>query len=217
MLSINFSLFLLLVAPYLVISKKDRFKTLTDAELDALDDDWEEGDDLEPLDIPEHKRPKPEFSNEMFEDMLRGNKAQQDGDVRMQEHLLKKSKKHKTLMMFVSVIDLDFIAKTYPRKTGKNKYKQGSTMAARKFTEEITEQWEGMLFNNHLFVDRFIPEDDQVVLKMEDGSKAFEVRDFLTQQENCFKVVIENHEYKGAGYLKKYDQDQFEAKSKDEL
>jgi len=179
-------------------SKKDRFKQLSDAELEALDNEWEDDDDIEPLDLPEWKRPKNELD---YDDMLKEMQIQMEGGAApkgnagekakaaktiedLNKDMLIKRKKNQTLMMFVQVV-------------------QNKKPATRAFTEEISEIWEGMLYNAHLQSSRYISEDDQVLLKLDDGSKAFEIKDFLVEQENCYTVFIDNQEFKGKGYFKK--------------
>ena len=241
------SLLFTLILPYFILlaaknKKKDRLRTLTDAEIDALDDDWEDEDIknnvLEKTDIPEWKRPKPEMN---IEDMLLSAKETSGkGQDAMDESMLKKQKKYQTLMLFYQVIEPEFLEKNKidlkkeeaeSRKqklnSAKNPHKHVSvgdrvgtdgktysSLSSYEFTDKISNQYDSQLYNNHLITDRYITDDDQVMLKLEDGSRAFEIRDFLVEQENCFKVVIEQKEYKGRGYDKRFDRD---AEVKDEL
>ena len=94
----NFTTLLLLILPIIAAKnkKKDRLRTLTDAEIDALDDDWEDEDInnnvIDNQDIPEWKRPKPEMN---IEDMLLSAKETSGkGQDAMDESMLKKQKKY---------------------------------------------------------------------------------------------------------------------------
>ncbi|XP_078591909.1 LDLR chaperone boca-like [Branchiostoma floridae x Branchiostoma japonicum] len=93
------------------------------------------------------------------------------------EDLLKMSKKGRTLMMFVSV----------------------SGSPTQKETEEITQLWQSSLFNANYEVTRYVVSDDRVIFLLKDGSKAFEIRDFLVQQDRCAEVSFENQQFPGKG------------------
>ncbi len=41
--------------------------------------------------------------------------------------------------------------------------------------------------------------DDRVLLVLPDGADAFEVKDFLIQQDRCKEVTIDNRPYYGKG------------------
>ncbi|XP_066282600.1 LDLR chaperone boca-like [Branchiostoma lanceolatum] len=93
------------------------------------------------------------------------------------EDLIKMSKKGRTLMMFVSV----------------------SGSPTQKETEEITQLWQTSLFNANYEVTRYVVSDDRTIFLLKDGSKAFEVRDFLVQQDRCAEVSFENQQFPGKG------------------
>uniref|UniRef100_A0A8C6X467 LRP chaperone MESD n=1 Tax=Naja naja TaxID=35670 RepID=A0A8C6X467_NAJNA len=93
------------------------------------------------------------------------------------ESLLKMTKKGKTLMMFVTV----------------------SGEPTEKETEEITNLWQGSLFNANYDVQRFIVGSNRAIFMLRDGSYAWEVKDFLVNQERCEDVTLEGQVYPGKG------------------
>ncbi|XP_019642485.1 PREDICTED: LOW QUALITY PROTEIN: LDLR chaperone boca-like [Branchiostoma belcheri] len=108
------------------------------------------------------------------------------------EDLIKMSKKGRTLMMFVSV----------------------SGNPTQKETEEITQLWQTSLFNANYEVTRYVVSDDRVIFLLKDGSKAFEVGDFLVQQDRCAEVSFENQQFPGKGAAQGGEEDDNSAKSK---
>ncbi|ESN92088.1 hypothetical protein HELRODRAFT_89932 [Helobdella robusta] len=94
----------------------------------------------------------------------------QDGDV---EEMLKMSKKKKTLMMFASV----------------------SGNPNKKETESISQLWQMSLFNANIEVQTYVVSENRVLLTLKDGSLAWDVKDFLIQQDRCDFVTIEGKEY----------------------
>ena len=42
-------------------------------------------------------------------------------------------------------------------------------------------------------------DDNRILLVLTDGSQAFEIKDFLVQQERCKEVTIDNRPYYGKG------------------
>lgn len=44
---------------------------------------------------------------------------------------------------------------------------------------------------------RFVISPNRILVKLADGSYAYEVRDFLVQQDRCEKVTIEGQDYPG--------------------
>ena len=177
------------LATILAKKRDKRFEGLTDKELDRLMDEWEEEDIKEGLvdemDKPEHLRRKHNIDLSALNLGGQGN---------VQEELLKSQKKHVSLMMFVTLID-----KSNPPKDAKAK------KASKEFTTEVSGRWESQLANAHEFITRYVVDDDQVLIQLKDGSRAFAIRDFLVLQEECFKVNIEQQDYKGKGYVIKFD------------
>lgn len=93
------------------------------------------------------------------------------------ESILKMTKKGKTLMMFVTI----------------------SGNPTEKETEEITSLWQGSLFNANYDVQRFIVGSDRAIFMLRDGSYAWEIKDFLVNQDRCAEVTLEGQMYPGKG------------------
>ncbi|XP_060708905.1 LRP chaperone MESD [Hemiscyllium ocellatum] len=97
------------------------------------------------------------------------------------ENLLKVTKKGKTLMIFVTV----------------------SGNPTEKDTEEITSLWQGSLYNANYDVQRFVVGSDRAIFMLRDGSYAWEIKDFLINQERCADVTVEGQTYPGKAAEKK--------------
>ncbi|XP_020645704.2 LRP chaperone MESD [Pogona vitticeps] len=97
------------------------------------------------------------------------------------ESILQMTKKGKTLMMFVTV----------------------SGEPTEKETEEITNLWQGSLFNANYDVQRFIVGSNRAIFMLRDGSYAWEIKDFLINQERCADVTVEGQMYPGKGAKEK--------------
>ncbi|KAM8804709.1 LRP chaperone MESD [Eudromia elegans] len=93
------------------------------------------------------------------------------------ESILQLTKKGKTLMMFVTV----------------------SGEPTEKETEEITSLWQGSLFNANYDVQRFIVGSNRAIFMLRDGGYAWEIKDFLINQERCADVTLEGQVYPGKG------------------
>ncbi|KAM9832099.1 LRP chaperone MESD [Neosynchiropus ocellatus] len=91
------------------------------------------------------------------------------------EELLKMSKKGRTLMVFATV----------------------SGDPTEKETEEITGLWQGSLFNANYDIQRFVVGSNRVIFMLRDGSLAWEVKDFLLNQERCQDVTVEGQVFPG--------------------
>ncbi|XP_072134517.1 LRP chaperone MESD [Mobula birostris] len=102
-------------------------------------------------------------------------------DASNPESLLKITKKGKTLMIFVTV----------------------SGSPTEKETEEITSLWQGSLYNANFDVQRFVVGSDRAIFMLRDGSYAWEIKDFLINQERCADVTVEGQTYPGKGAEKK--------------
>nr|XP_056721919.1 LRP chaperone MESD [Euleptes europaea] len=98
-------------------------------------------------------------------------------DPNKPETILKMTKKGKTLMMFVTV----------------------SGDPTEKETEEITNLWQGSLFNANYDVQRFIVGSNRAIFMLRDGSFAWEIKDFLVDQDRCADVTLEGQVYPGKG------------------
>uniref|UniRef100_UPI00398ED422 LRP chaperone MESD n=1 Tax=Pristiophorus japonicus TaxID=55135 RepID=UPI00398ED422 len=102
-------------------------------------------------------------------------------DASNPESLLKLTKKGKTLMIFVTV----------------------SGNPTEKDTEEITSLWQGGLYNANYDVQRFVVGSDRAIFMLRDGSYAWEIKDFLINQDRCADVTVEGQAYPGKGAGKK--------------
>ncbi|XP_048338162.1 LRP chaperone MESD [Sphaerodactylus townsendi] len=102
-------------------------------------------------------------------------------DPNKPETILQMTKKGKTLMMFVTV----------------------SGNPTEKETEQITNLWQGSLFNAHYDIQRFIVGSNRAIFMLRDGSYAWEVKDFLINQERCADVTLEGQVYHGKGFSEK--------------
>ncbi|XP_067873826.1 LRP chaperone MESD [Heterodontus francisci] len=97
------------------------------------------------------------------------------------ENLLKMTKKGKTLMIFATV----------------------SGNPTEKDTEEVTSLWQGSLYNANYDVQRFVVGSDRAIFMLRDGSYAWEIKDFLINQDRCADVTVEGQVYPGKGAEKK--------------
>lgn len=89
------------------------------------------------------------------------------------ESLLKSSKKGKPVMVFVGVRgDLD-----------------------QAYTERVSARWMQSLQNAHIQVQRYIVAPDRVLFVVEDGSLAWDVKDYLTKLTECTTVSFDQFSY----------------------
>ncbi|XP_070618261.1 LRP chaperone MESD [Erythrolamprus reginae] len=144
--------------------KKKDIRDYNDADMARLLEQWEEDDDIEEGDLPEHKRQSAPIDFSKL-------------DPGKPESILKMTKKGKTLMMFVTV----------------------SGDPTEKETEQITNLWQGSLFNANYDVQRFIVGSNRAIFMLRDGSYAWEIKDFLINQERCQDVTVEGQVYPGKG------------------
>ncbi|XP_078058079.1 LRP chaperone MESD [Mustelus asterias] len=110
------------------------------------------------------------------------------------ENLLKATKKGKTLMIFVTV----------------------SGNPTEKDTEEITSLWQGSLYNANYDVQRFVVGSDRAIFMLRDGSYAWEIKDFLINQDRCADVTVEGQMYPGKAAEKKKNETKPDKKKKKE-
>jgi len=164
-------------------AKKD-LRDFSDADMERLLDQWEEDEEpLEPDELPEHLRPQPNID---LSQITPGADP---------ESMLKLTKKGRTLMAFVSVLDSQ----------------------SREDSEQITKLWQSSLWNNHIQAERYMIDDDRAIFMFKDGSMAWEAKDFLVQQERCKEVTIENRPYYGKNYKPPGEEPQIGPKRKVEL
>ncbi|XP_078386601.1 LRP chaperone MESD [Cetorhinus maximus] len=114
-------------------------------------------------------------------------------DASNPENLLKMTKKGKTLMVFVTV----------------------SGNPTEKDTEEITSLWQGSLYNANYDVQRFVVGSDRAIFMLRDGSYAWEIKDFLINQDRCADVTVEGQVYPGKAAEKKKNETKPDKKKKD--
>lgn len=91
------------------------------------------------------------------------------------EDIKKLSKKGRAIMMFVTV----------------------SGQPTRDETETITTLWQRSLFNANYDLTRYIVDDNRAIFMLKDGSRAWEIKDFLVTQERCLEVNIDDETFKG--------------------
>lgn len=91
-----------------------------------------------------------------------------DGKIDPQT-LLKQSKKGKPIMVFVGV-------RGQPDQT---------------YTEQVSSRWMQSLQNAHITVQRYIVAPDRVLFMVDDGSKAWDIKNYLTTLTECTTVSFE--------------------------
>ncbi|XP_046544043.1 LRP chaperone MESD-like, partial [Haliotis rubra] len=104
-------------------------------------------------------------------------------DMSNPEKLMQQTKKGKSLMMFATV----------------------AGNPTEKETEKITGLWHSSMFNANMEMQRYVVGSNRVLFMVSDGAKAWDVKDFLVQQDNCEEVTIEGQNYPGKGAPKKAD------------
>ncbi|XP_071098850.1 LDLR chaperone boca-like [Haliotis cracherodii] len=120
-------------------------------------------------------------------------------DMSNPEKMMQQTKKGKSLMMFATV----------------------AGNPTEKETEKITGLWHSSMFNANMEMQRYVVGSNRVLFMVSDGAKAWDVKDFLVQQDNCEEVTIDGQNYPGKGAQKKADDgkkgDKKKKKKKDEL
>lgn len=125
------------------------------------------------------------------------------------ESILQQSKKGRTVMSFVAVsgqperTEAEEITKLWQSSLWNNQ------IQAEKYVKPAV--WESMLnrFINDwlLFIfifsclklDRYMIDDNRAIFMFKDGSQAWAAKDYLTEQDRCESVTIENKAYPGKG------------------
>uniref|UniRef100_A0AC35U854 Mesoderm development candidate 2 n=1 Tax=Rhabditophanes sp. KR3021 TaxID=114890 RepID=A0AC35U854_9BILA len=150
---------------------KDKSKTYSDVEIEQLLHEWDENDeDVEEEDKFIHERNKISQPQSLDEMKLA---------AKNEEELLKLSKKNQQLMMFVTVKDLS------------------NAVTSKLFTEKMTQIWQSNVYNKHISCKVFSIADDRAIFMFEDGSLAFDVREFLLEQPEIVEVTLEGKISKG--------------------
>ena len=64
---------------------------------------------------------------------------------------------------------------------------------------QVSGIWQSSLQNNQIQVQRYMVGTDRVLLQIDDGSKAWEIKDYLITLDTVAKVEIENQAFEGKG------------------
>ncbi|CAF1974977.1 unnamed protein product [Rotaria magnacalcarata] len=148
-------------------------RDFTENDVNNLFEQWEENDeDVLPEDERHDFHIRHPYGKHKPPSFTPEDLAGQDRDK-----LIKMSKKGQTVMMFASV----------------------SGNPTRRETEEITQIWWAALKNALYDVAKYIVDDSRVLFLLQDGSQAYEVKDYLVQQDRCQEVTIDNRPYYGKG------------------
>lgn len=148
---------------------------ITDMDLENLYDQWEESDD-EPL-------PPDELPAHKRQGMKYSTDGQNMDDLfKDPEKLMRASKKGKTVMAFATV----------------------ANNPTKEETEMLTQRWQVGLTNSHMKCERFVISDDRAIFVFEDGSLAFEAKDYFLEQPELKEYAIDNKVWQGKGYPVEY-------------
>ena len=66
---------------------------------------------------------------------------------------------------------------------------------SRQDTERISQRWSHSLQNGHILVQTYIVSDDKILFYVQEGSQAWDVKDFLVEQDECIDVELEQKTY----------------------
>merc|ERR1712038_546279 len=91
------------------------------------------------------------------------------------ESMLQATKTGQTLMMFITV----------------------SGAPSEDETQTISQRWQSSLFNANVNLQRYVVGPNRVLFLLNDGSQAWEIKDYLIQQDRCELVTIEGRDYYG--------------------
>lgn len=147
---------------------------ITDLDLENLYDEWEESDD-EPL-------PPDELPAYKRQGMKFSAGESMDDLFKDPDKLMKVSKKGKTVMAFATV----------------------ANNPTKEETEMLTQRWQVGLTNSHMKCERFVISDDRAIFVFEDGSLAFEAKDYFLEQPELKEYAIDNQVWQGKGYPVEY-------------
>ena len=75
----------------------------------------------------------------------------------------------------------------------------------REETEALSRLWQIGLYNNHIDISGFIVDDDRIMFSALDGATAFEVKDYLIEQERVDFVEIDQEIFPGKFTSRKYE------------
>ena len=97
------------------------------------------------------------------------------------EKLMKQSKKGKPVMVFVGVRD---------------------AVDNQPYTEQVSSRWMNSLHNAHIPVQRYVVAPDRVLFMVDDGSLAWEIKDYLVTLTDCTTVSFDQLTFDCKGYKK---------------
>lgn len=147
---------------------------ITDADLESLYDQWEETDD--------EKLPPDELEPHLRPRPSFGSDTVEKLSSNP-EKLLSLAKKGKPVMAFVNV---------------------AGDPPNRQRTEELTGRWQIGLQNAHVKVNRFVIEDNRVLFVFEDGSNAYEYKQYILDQPEVSEYSIDGQTFHGKGFKVEY-------------
>lgn len=148
---------------------------MTDFDLENLLDQWEDSD--------EEKLPLDELpAYKRPRTVGKGAGGISDELLNDPDKLLATVKKGQPLMSFVTV--------------GNNPTKEE--------TELLTQRWQVGLSNMHLKCERFVIADDRAIFMFNDGSLAFEAKEFLLGQPELKDFTIDGRVWQGKAYPVEY-------------
>ena len=75
----------------------------------------------------------------------------------------------------------------------------------REETEALSRLWQIGLYNNHIDISGFIVDDDRIMFSALDGATAFEVKEYLIEQERVDFVEIDQEIFPGKFTSRKYE------------
>ena len=149
-------------------TKKKSLADFDDADLERLYEQWEKNDDGDGKDADEESAFRKSPPPSM-------NINLNDLKTKGLDEMQRLSKKNKPVMVFVTV----------------------SGQPTRRETDELTVLWQNSLFNANYQVTRYVIEDNRAIFMINDGSLAYDIKNFLIKQERCHEVTIDNERYEG--------------------
>ena len=121
----------------------------------------------------------------------------EDIDLRDPDSIKRASKADKTVITLVTLTGQP----TRSTSNSSNSFK----FSFRQETESISRLWQIGLYNNHIDITSFIVDDDRVMFSALDGATAFDVKDFLIEQERVDFVEIDQDIFPGKFTGRKYE------------
>ena len=75
----------------------------------------------------------------------------------------------------------------------------------REETQALSRLWQMGLYNNHIDISGFLVDDDRIMFSALDGATAFDVKDYLIEQERVDFVEIDQEIFPGKFTNRKYE------------